>query len=36
MLIVYGLWQVFRWGGPQHQALIGDLAFFPPNGVAIL
>jgi GGDEF domain-containing protein len=26
----YGLWQVFRWGH-QHQALIGDLAFFLPN-----
>ena len=36
MLIVYGLWQVFRWGGHQNQALIGDLAFFPPNGVAIV
>ena len=35
MLIVYGLWQVFRWGGYQHQALIGDLAFFPVNGAAI-
>jgi diguanylate cyclase (GGDEF)-like protein len=31
ILAVYGLWQVFRWGGHQHQALIGDLAFFPPN-----
>ena len=36
MLIVYGLWQVFRWGGHQNQALIGDLAFFPPNGLAIV
>ncbi len=36
MLIVYGLWQVFRWGGHQHQALIGDLAFFPVNGAAIV
>jgi diguanylate cyclase (GGDEF)-like protein len=34
MLILYGLWQVFRWGGRQHQALIGDLAFFPVNGAA--
>jgi hypothetical protein len=31
ILAIYGLWQVFRWGGHQHQALIGDLAFFLPN-----
>ncbi|HEX2822896.1 MAG TPA: GGDEF domain-containing protein [Streptosporangiaceae bacterium] len=31
MLVVYGLWQVFRWGGHRHQALIGDLAFIPLN-----
>jgi diguanylate cyclase (GGDEF)-like protein len=31
IMTAYGLWQVFRWGGHQHQALIGDLAFFPPN-----
>jgi diguanylate cyclase (GGDEF)-like protein len=36
MLAVYGLWQVFRWGGHRHQALIGDLAFFPVNGGAAL
>ncbi len=36
MLVVYGLWQVFRWGGHRHQALIGDLAFFPVNGAAAL
>ncbi len=36
MLIVYGLWQVLRWGGHRHQALIGDLAFFPVNGAAIV
>ena len=34
MLIIYGSWQVFRWGGHRHQALIGDLAFFPVNGAA--
>jgi diguanylate cyclase (GGDEF)-like protein len=34
MLIIYGLWQVFRWGGHGHQALIGDLAFVPVNGAA--
>jgi diguanylate cyclase (GGDEF)-like protein len=31
IMAAYGLWQIFRWGGHQHQALIGDLAFFPPN-----
>ena len=36
MLAVYGLWQVFRWGGREHQALIGDLAFVPVNGAAVL
>jgi diguanylate cyclase (GGDEF)-like protein len=36
MLAVYGLWQVFRWGGREHQALIGDLAFIPVNGAAVL
>jgi diguanylate cyclase (GGDEF)-like protein len=35
LLIAYGLWQIFRWGGHAHQALIGDLAFFPINGAAI-
>jgi diguanylate cyclase (GGDEF)-like protein len=34
MLVVYGSWQLFRWGGHQHQALIGDLAFVPVNGAA--
>ena len=34
MLALYGLWQVFRWGGREHQALIGDLAFVPVNGAA--
>ena len=36
MLAIYGLWQVFRWGGPEHQALIGDLAFVPVNGAAVV
>jgi diguanylate cyclase (GGDEF)-like protein len=31
MLAAYGLWQVFRWGGKQHQAMIGDLALLPVN-----
>ena len=30
-MVAYGLWQLFCWGGHQHQALIGDLAFFLPN-----
>ncbi|HTU72334.1 MAG TPA: GGDEF domain-containing protein [Trebonia sp.] len=36
MLAVYGLWQVFRWGGRAHQALIGDLAFIPVIGVGVV
>ena len=36
MIVAYGLWQVFRWGGRDHQALIGDLAFIPPNAAAAL
>jgi diguanylate cyclase (GGDEF)-like protein len=36
MMAVYGLWQVFRWGGREHQALIGDLAFIPVNGAAVV
>jgi diguanylate cyclase (GGDEF)-like protein len=34
ILAIYGLWQVFRWGGRGHQAFIGDLAFIPVNGAA--
>ena len=36
MLIIYGFWQVFRWGGYRHQALIGDLAFVPVNGAVVI
>jgi diguanylate cyclase (GGDEF)-like protein len=36
MLALYGLWQVFRWGGREHQALIGDLAIVPFNNSAIV
>jgi diguanylate cyclase (GGDEF)-like protein len=36
MLVMYGLWQVFRWGGHRHQALIGDLALMPPNAAAAI
>jgi diguanylate cyclase (GGDEF)-like protein len=35
LLVSYGLWQIFRWGGHQHQALIGDLALLVPNGVLV-
>jgi diguanylate cyclase len=35
MLIAYGLWQIFRWGGHGHQALIGDLAYVPVNGAGV-
>src|SRR5260221_13732088 len=36
MMVAYGAWQLFRWGGREHQALIGDLAFVPVNGAAAL
>jgi diguanylate cyclase len=36
MMAAYGLWQVFRWGGREHQALIGDLAFIPVTGTAAM
>jgi diguanylate cyclase (GGDEF)-like protein len=36
VLVLYGLWQMFHWGGREHQALIGDLAFVPVNGCAAL
>ena len=36
MLVAYGLWQVFRWGGHEHEALIGNLAFVPLNGAVVL
>jgi diguanylate cyclase (GGDEF)-like protein len=36
VLALYGLWQIFRWGGQQHQALISDLAFIPVDGTAAL
>jgi diguanylate cyclase (GGDEF)-like protein len=35
VLLIYGLWQMFRWGGRSHQALIGDLSFVPVNGAAV-
>jgi diguanylate cyclase (GGDEF)-like protein len=34
VMAAYGSWQVFRWGGRGHQALIGDVAFIPVNGAA--
>src|ERR1700689_3562861 len=36
VLVLYGLWQMFRWGGRAHQAFIGDLAFIPVNGAAVV
>jgi diguanylate cyclase (GGDEF)-like protein len=33
-IATYLTWQVFRWGGPAHQHLIGDLAYVPVNGSA--
>src|SRR6201995_4234319 len=35
MLVAYGLWQIFRWGGHQHQALIGDLSQLVANGALV-
>ena len=35
-LAVYGLWQIFRWGGHEHQAVIGDTAFIPINAAGAL
>jgi len=36
MLVGYGLWQIFRWGGRPHQALIGDLSLLVPNGAVVV
>jgi diguanylate cyclase (GGDEF)-like protein len=36
VLLAYGLWQMFRWGGRANQAFIGDLAFVPVNGAAVV
>ena len=36
MLAAYGLWQVFRWGGREHQAFVGDLAIAAVNGAAVV
>ena len=35
-MAAYGSWQLFRWGGREHQALIGDSLFFPVGGAAAL
>src|SRR5215475_2330951 len=34
LMAAYGLWQIFRWGGREQQALIGDSAFIPVNAAA--
>jgi diguanylate cyclase (GGDEF)-like protein len=36
MIAAYGLWQLFRWGGREHQALIGGLAFIPVDAAVPL
>lgn len=36
VLLAYGMWQMFRWGGRAHQAFVGDLAFVPLNGAAVV
>jgi diguanylate cyclase (GGDEF)-like protein len=36
ILVIYGLWQIFRWGGRADQAMIGDLAFVPVIAIAAL
>src|SRR5664280_1089 len=36
LITAYLCWQVFRWGGPAHQHLIGDFAFVPVNGGAAI
>ena len=36
VLLAYGMWQMFRWGGRADQAIIGDLAFVPVNGAAVV
>ncbi|MDQ1485862.1 MAG: hypothetical protein QOJ62_1555 [Actinomycetota bacterium] len=35
-LAVYACWQIARWGGPAHKALIGDLCFVPINVAAVV
>jgi diguanylate cyclase (GGDEF)-like protein len=36
ILTAYGLWQVFRWGGREHQVLIGNTALLPVDWYAAL
>ncbi|MDQ1495027.1 MAG: hypothetical protein QOG69_1510 [Actinomycetota bacterium] len=36
LLTVYAAWQIARWGGAHHKALIGDLFFVPMNLGAIV
>lgn len=35
MLVVYGWWQLQRWGGAEHKTLVGDLFFVPLNAYAV-
>jgi diguanylate cyclase (GGDEF)-like protein len=36
VVALYGLWQILRWGGHQHQALIGDLVLTLVHATAAL
>jgi len=36
LLLVYASWQLTRWGGTTHKALIGDSFFIPLNAAAIV
>src|SRR5664279_663684 len=35
LLVVYGWWQLQRWGGAGHKSLVGDLFFVPLNAFAV-
>ena len=34
-LLVYGGWQIFRWGGTANKQAIGDAAFWPVNAAGV-
>lgn len=33
LVVFYGLWVVFRWGGPERRNLVSDLAFLPAAAI---
>jgi two-component system, cell cycle sensor histidine kinase and response regulator CckA len=35
LLLVYGSWQLFRWGPPGDRVLIGDTFFYPVSAMAV-